>query len=59
MYLGRRLKINIALNPKKNRNYCIFIRTEEYFTTWYGMIHQKRGGMLHVGYELKEQEMTM
>jgi len=30
-----------------------------YFTTLYGMIHQKRGGTLRRGYGLKEQEMTM
>jgi len=30
-----------------------------YFTTLYGMIHQKRGGTLRRGYGIKEQEMTM
>ena len=36
MYLGRRLKINIALKiQRKKRNYHIFIRTEEYLVHKY------------------------
>jgi len=45
---------NIMCSIKEDGTY--YNQFSRYFTTLYGMIHQKRGGMLRRGYRLKEQE---
>jgi hypothetical protein len=51
-----RLLFNMCSSKEDGTYYNHFSR---YFTTFYGMIHHKKGGTLRRGYGLKEQEMTM